>query len=217
MLLEKLRNNKGTISSKLGKELAEEVLNGNESILKDAVKLVSYELESIKEKHIRAGAAKILEKVSEKRPEMVTPYLAEIFDAFEANEPQTRWMLMMTYGYCAELDSSFVAKAIDYAKLFISQHSGVCLSGAAEIYLGKIGATSEENAQKVYPILLDAYDTAEINEVDWIFEALMLITPYLTDEQRKEVYSCASDYQHASKKSTQKRREKLMKLTLVNY
>lgn len=215
MLIEKLRKNKGTISSKLGKELAEEVLNGDESILKDAVKLVSYELDNIKEKNIRAGAAKILEKVAEKRPELVAPYLSDIFGAFEAKEPQTRWMLMMTYGYCSKLESKITATAIDYAKQYIAESAGVCLSGAAEIYLGKIGETSEKHAQKVYPILLDAYDSAEINEIDWIFEALMLLAPYLTIEQKAEVYTCAFDYQHASKKSTQKRREKLMKLTKV--
>lgn len=213
MLIEKLRKNKGTISSKLGKELAEEVLNGDELILKDAVELVSYELDSVKEKNIRAGAAKILEKVAEKRPELVVPYLSDVYSAFEAKEPQTRWMLMMTYGYCAKLDSTITATAIDYAKQYIAESAGVCLSGAAEIYLGKIGETSEEYTQKVYPILLDAYDTAEINEVDWIFEALMQLVPHLTEEQKKEVYTCAFDYKHASKKSTQKRREKLMKLT----
>jgi endonuclease III len=86
MLFEKLRKNKGIVSSKLGKELAEEVLNGNEVILHEAIKLVTYDLQNEKEKNIRAGAAKILEKVSEKKPEMVSPYLSEIYKAFEAKE-----------------------------------------------------------------------------------------------------------------------------------
>ncbi|HBH05358.1 MAG TPA: hypothetical protein DDX92_01995 [Flavobacteriales bacterium] len=215
MLFEKLRKNKGIVSSKLGKELAEEVLNGNEVILHEAIKLVTYDLQNEKEKNIRAGAAKILEKVSEKKPEMVSPYLSEIYKAFEAKEPQTRWMLMMTYGYCADINSETAATAIDFAKSYLSENSGVCLSGAAEVYLGRIGATSEEFAQKAFPILLDAYDTAGMNEIDWIFEAFIMLIPKLTIKQREEVFTCAYEYNHASKKSTQKRREKLMKLAKV--
>jgi hypothetical protein len=203
MLFEKLRKNKGIVSSKLGKELAEEVLNGNEVILHEAIKLVTYDLQNEKEKNIRAGAAKILEKVSEKKPEMVSPYLSEIYKAFEAKEPQTRWMLMMTYGYCADINSETAATAIDFAKSYLSENSGVCLSGAAEVYLGRIGATSEEFAQKAFPILLDAYDTAGMNEIDWIFEAFIMLIPKLTIKQREEVFTCAYEYNHASKKSTQ--------------
>lgn len=212
MLLEMLRQNKGTVSSKLGKELAEEVLNGNTKILHDAIKLVTYDLQNEKEKNVRAGAAKILEKVSEIKPELVSPYLSNIFEAFEAKEPQTRWMLMMTYGYCSEINKKTAATAIDYARSYISENNGVCLSGAAEIYLGRIGATSEKFAQKVFPILLDAFDTAQINEIDWIFEAFIMLIPKLTKKQKEEVYTCACEYNHASKKSTLKRREKLMNL-----
>jgi hypothetical protein len=213
--LKNCEKNKGIVSSKLGKELAEEVLNGNEVILHEAIKLVTYDLQNEKEKNIRAGAAKILEKVSEKKPEMVSPYLSEIYKAFEAKEPQTRWMLMMTYGYCADINSETAATAIDFAKSYLSENSGVCLSGAAEVYLGRIGATSEEFAQKAFPILLDAYDTAGMNEIDWIFEAFIMLIPKLTIKQREEVFTCAYEYNHASKKSTQKRREKLMKLAKV--
>jgi hypothetical protein len=136
-------------------------------------------------------------------------------DCFIAKEPQTRWMLMMTYGYCADINSETAATAIDFAKSYLSENSGVCLSGAAEVYLGRIGATSEEFAQKAFPILLDAYDTAGMNEIDWIFEAFIMLIPKLTIKQREEVFTCAYEYNHASKKSTQKRREKLMKLAKV--
>jgi hypothetical protein len=143
---------------------------------------------------------KDIRKVSEK-----TAYLS----AFEAKEPQTRWI------HCADINSETAATAIDFAKSYLSENSGVCLSGAAEVYLGRIGATSEEFAQKAFPILLDAYDTAGMNEIDWIFEAFIMLIPKLTIKQREEVFTCAYEYNHASKKSTQKRREKLMKLAKV--
>ena len=215
MLIEKLKKNKGTVSSKLGKELALEVLNGNQEILDEAISLISYEMDKIKEKNIRAGAAKIIEKVSETSPEKVAPYLSVIFEAFEAEEPQTRWMLMITFGYCASLNIEIAEKAINYAKDFIREQNGVCLSGAAEIFLGKIGAVSPIYTEKVFPILLEAYDNALLNEIDWIFEAFIMISKYLSTEQKKVVYVCADEYGHASKKSTLKRREKLMKLVNI--
>jgi hypothetical protein len=216
MLIEKLRNNKGVTSLKLGKELAEEVLTGNDTILSEAVKLVCYDLYNEKEKNIRAGAAKILEKVSEKKPEKVSLFLSDLLEAFQVHEPQTRWMLMMTFGYCAKLNTPIAIKAIDYAHSFITENNGVCLSGAAELFLGRVGALSEELVKKVLPILFEAYDVAQINEIDWIFEAFIMLVPNLSDEEKKQVFQCAADYNHASKKSTLKRREKLMKLAQID-
>lgn len=46
MLIDKLKNNKGTVSSKLGKELAIEILNGDENLLKEAIDLVIYDLDN---------------------------------------------------------------------------------------------------------------------------------------------------------------------------
>ncbi len=60
-LFEKLITNKGTVSSALGKELAKEVLDGNEQFLKEAVELVNYDIQNIKSKGVRTGAAKKLE------------------------------------------------------------------------------------------------------------------------------------------------------------
>ena len=68
-LLELLKNNKGTVSSALGKELAQKVLNGDSSLLKAAIELCSFNPTNIKSKSVRARAAKIVEKVAENKPE----------------------------------------------------------------------------------------------------------------------------------------------------
>jgi predicted subunit of tRNA(5-methylaminomethyl-2-thiouridylate) methyltransferase len=70
-LFDQLKNNKGTVSSALGKELAEKVLKGDKSILEQAIDYVSYDLDNQNSKGIRAGAAKILEKVAEKQPDLI--------------------------------------------------------------------------------------------------------------------------------------------------
>ena len=61
-----LKENKGTVSSALGKELARQVLDGDRELLREAVALVTYELPVKASKSVRAGAAKIVEKVAER-------------------------------------------------------------------------------------------------------------------------------------------------------
>lgn len=214
MLIEQLKNNKGTVSSKLGKELANEVLNGKTDMLTEAIDLVSYELDNPKAKSVRAGAAKIVEKVAEKSPELVAPYIAKLFQGFSVPEPQTRWMLMMIYHYCAALNSEDAIKAIDYARDFVHEGAGVCLSGATDKYLGSIGALSKELAAEAYEILLEAYDNAYRNEVDWILEAFIDLCQNLDLAQKDTVKKIATKYQNESRKATVKRVEKL--LTLIN-
>jgi len=65
-ILNQLQKNKGTLSSALGKSLAEKVLKGEKGILNEAVELINYD-----DKNVRAGAAKIIEIVAEKKPELV--------------------------------------------------------------------------------------------------------------------------------------------------
>lgn len=212
MVFDILKNSKGAISSKPSKELAAEVLAGNSDILTEAVALVTYNLTDKKDKQIRAGAAKIVETVAEKKPELVAEHLAALYPALEAEEPQTRWMVIRLFGYCAHLNSSEAIKGIDYAESFIKEQAGVCLSGAAERYLGHIGALSAEEANKVCPILLEAYKSAIPNEIDWIFEGFIMLAPNLTAEQKAEVAQCADEHLENPRKTTVKRVNKLLKL-----
>ena len=120
-ILEKLKNNKGTVSSLLGKTLAHEALNGNLEILKEAVELSVYSIADKKEKIVRSGAAKIVECVAMEKPELVAPYLAVLFPALEAFEPQTRWMIIRTFGLCAKNNPEAAKKAIPFARKYIHE------------------------------------------------------------------------------------------------
>ncbi|NLF82724.1 MAG: hypothetical protein GX568_01915 [Candidatus Gastranaerophilales bacterium] len=212
-IFEQLQKNKGTTSSALGKELANEVLRGNNDILMEAIQLVSYDAGKEKSKNVRASAAKIIEKVAEEKPEKVSPYLDIIFPALAVKEPQTRWMIMMTFGYCAKLNQEKTVEAIPFAKTFIKEHQGLCLSGAAERYLGQIGEISPRNAEIVFPILLEAFDDPLPNEMDWILEAFCLVFHNLSPKNKGIVVECANEYVDSSKPCTKKRAEKILKLS----
>lgn len=210
-ILPELQRNKGTVSSALGKELAKVVLAGKKEVLREAVQLTCFEPENIKSKSIRAGAAKIIEKTAEKKPKLIAPYLEKLLPALDMPEPQTRWMIMMTFSYCASLNPRSSIKAISYAKQYLKESQGVYLSGATALYLGAVGALSTQEAKCVLPILIRALETASINEVDWILEAFIKITDNLKPADRHAIVTYANKYLDAPKKSTRKRVEKLMK------
>jgi hypothetical protein len=147
-ILPQLEKNKGTISSKLGKVLAQDVLAGQTGILAEAVDLLSHE-----SKQVRAGAAKIIEQVALGDPSLVVPYLPRLLPALDVDEPQTRWMAIHTLGLCAALATSTALQALPKAEAFIDADSGACLWGSTILFLGYLGATSESNACKALPLL----------------------------------------------------------------
>ena len=144
-ILPQLEENRGTISSALGKSLARKVLEGDTDILPEAAALLGHD-----SKDVRAGAAKILEQTAVVDPSLVLQFLPRLLTALDTPERQTRWMAIHTLGLCATLD------ALPKAQAFLAADSGACLWGAAIRYLGDIGAVSKSNANAVFPILEEA-------------------------------------------------------------
>jgi len=210
-IFELLKANKGTVSSALGKELGAKVLNGDLTILEQAMKYVVFDLNDDKSKGIRAGAAKIIEVVAEKKPELIAKDLNKLKPALNAPEPQTRWMLMYVFGFCAKLNPNDSISVMDYAKKYLTENAGVCLSGAVHQYLGRIGATSEKVANIVLPILDDSMRTCSESEIDWILEGFLSITSKLKQDSLLIVKKNAEICLDSKRKSTQDRAKKILK------
>lgn len=211
-LFDKLRDNKGTVSSALGKTLAAEVLAGNLGMLDEAVKLASYDLDNEKSKNIRAGAGKIIEIVAEKSPRLVAPYMTDLLPALTAKEPQTRWMVIMAFSYCAQENEVVAKEAISYAKRYIMEKEGLCIASSADLYLGSYGALSRQNTVEILPLLLEAMSTCIKNEQDWIIESLIRIAPNLSGEEIDQVMPFLMSYHDDVRKATAKRVKKFMKI-----
>lgn len=208
-LLTRLQNNKGTVSSALGKELALEVVNGDHELLQEAIVLINYQTGNKKAKGVRAGAAKIIEKVAEQQPELVAPHAEQLLEALKHPEAQTRWMAINTLGLCAHLNGPAARKARTFAQSFYEEKSGVCLSGATSKYLGMLGALSPKEATASLNTLLSALEEAQVNEVDWILEGLMSLAPQLKDDQKELVRNTVNVLGEVPKNSTKKRIKKL--------
>jgi hypothetical protein len=204
-LLMRLRKNKGTVSSALSKELAKKALAGEWSILDEAVALATYQKEEPGGRAVRSAAAKIIGIIAEERPELVVPHLKSIFPALEVGEPQTRWMSIRIFGYCAALAPQEALKAIPFAAKFTSGKEGLCLRSSADLFLGDVGALSPAYAARVFPLLERAMETRVKNEEDWLLEALGKIFDRLRPEFQKKAIDFAKNFEKAGRATTRQR------------
>jgi len=204
-ILSELQKNKGTISSALGKSLAEKVLKGDKSILSEAVKLIKFD-----DKNVRAGAAKIIEQVAQNKPELVADCLKDLLLGLESSEPQTRWMIIHTFGFCAKLNPVMASKALDKAEEFLNTNSGACLWDRTILYLGYIGAVSEIHAKKVFPLLEKSLSTIP-SQTKTTLESFERMFSRLDDKMKKQLLKYADKYSISSKSSVSAKAKKIIK------
>lgn len=212
-VFEQLSHNKGTVSTTLGKALAQEVLDGQTSVLMECIDLASYEKSKLNQKHVRAGAAKVVEIVAENHPEWVAPYLGKLLPALSVKEPQTRWAIIRTMGYCAHLNKSVAQKAIPYAEKYIDEKKdGLIIASSADLFLGDFGCISKKDADRVFPILEKSMGNVIENEQDWLLEALYKVYPNVGKAEQKTIKKFAEDWQSSNRKSTQRRAKRILKI-----
>lgn len=210
---EQLSKNKGTVSSALGKTLAQKVLEeGETNILFECINLASYEATILTSKHIRAGAAKVVEIVAEKQSKLVAPHLGKLLPALSVPEPQTRWMIIRVMGFCAHLNKSVAQEAIAYAEHYIDAKEGLVIASSADLFLGDFGAISNEDTQRVFPILERSMETVITNEQDWLLEALFKVFPNLSRAEQEKVLNFAERWQNSPRKSTAQRARKILRM-----
>lgn len=211
--LKLLSRNKGTVSSALGKALAHQVLEERDiNLLNECIDLASYEPTIPNSKHIRAGAAKVVEIVAEKEPDLVAAQLEKLLPALSVPEPQTRWMIIRLMGFCAGLNKSVAEEAITYAEKYIDAKEGLIIASSADMFLGDFGAISKEDARKVFPLLERSMETALPNEQDWLLEALFKVFPNLERDGQIKVLNFAEHWQDSTRKSTQQRARKILRM-----
>ena len=211
-VFEQLSNNKGTVSSALGKALAQIVLEENQiNILSECIDLVAYEASTPVSKHIRAGAAKVVEIVAERKPELVAPHLQRLFPALSVKEPQTRWMIIRVMGFCAHLNHDVARQATVHAEKYIDAKEGLCIASSADLFLGDLGVLSKKDALEVSPLLERSMETVITNEQDWLLVAFSKMFTSLESAQQDRVLKFAERWRCSSRKSTQRRAEKIPK------
>jgi hypothetical protein len=167
---------------------------------------------SARAKNVRAGAAGIVEHVAFAKPQLLAGRLAELAPALHMPEPQTRWVIIRTFGVCAHLDPT-AADAFEVACGYLDEGAGVCLSAAATRYLGDVGSLSPSAAESAFSALDRFLDKAGSNEVDWALESLAKIAPLRGAVTRERMALRAADYLESSKPAQRKRAAKLLNAT----
>ncbi len=205
-LFERLSKNKGTVSSALGKTLAQQVLGQNQiDVLMECIDLASYQAPDSAAKKIRSGAAKVVEIVAQQRPKLVAPHLAKLLPSLSVPEPQTRWMIIRVMGFCARANPTTAQKAVPFAEKFLDRKEGLCIASSADLFLGDFGAVSKNNAHRVFPILERSMKKPIPNEPDWLLEACFKLFPNLGKVEQEKVLKFAGRHQSSPRKSTQQR------------
>jgi hypothetical protein len=205
-LLDLLLANKGTVSSALGKQLAKDVLAGDKNILKDASLLIHHE-----SKFVRSGAAKIIEKVAEERPELVAPLLSDLLPAINYDEPQTKWMMIHTFGLCAKYKPEISREVFDTATQYLEPSFGTCLRDRAITYLGYIGNLSKKDCDKSFPLLIESFSIHQ-DRITRVYESLERLADWLDDNQKNMVKDYIDKHTKSKSPEIKKWAKKLYKI-----
>ena len=133
--------------------------------------------------------------------------------ALSVEEPQTRWAIIRTMGFCAHLNKSVAQKAIPYAKKYIDEKKdGLIIASSADLFLGDFGCISKKDAHRVFPILERSMGNVIENEQDWLLEALYKVYPNVGEAEQKTIKKFAEDWQSSNRKSTQRRAKRILKI-----
>lgn len=213
-VLGELSETKGKNPENLARGLAQQALYQNRTdILLECANLTSYYASSASFRHIRSGAARVVEIVAEKKPELVAPILERLFPALSVQELQTRCTIMRILGMCARAGRGTAQKAIGFAEKFIDAKEGLTLSCSTDLFLGSLGSISKMDAGRVFPLLEQSMENPLEDEHDCILEALLMTFPNLEEAERNKVLKIAERWQNSSQKSVQFKAEKILRLS----
>jgi|GEM_PF-665813 len=181
-LLNQLKENKGMVSSALGKKLAKEFLSGKTEILDEALELIHFD-----DKNVRSGAAKIIETIAEEKPELISKFLSGLIQCLKYPEAQTRWMILHIAGLCAQYQPEISRKIFQEAVKYLHKKHGTVLNDRAILYFGYMGSVSKEDCDHCFPYLIDCF-SIHPNRITRIFESLERLSHHM-DANQKQIYN----------------------------
>lgn len=104
----------------------------------------------------RQNAAAVFAQISKVDPEVLIPYLDEFIDALKKPEAQTRWESLEVLTALVPFASKSCDKALPDAETALFDEESGFVRLAALRFLCKLGATTENRSEKVWPLLDEA-------------------------------------------------------------
>lgn len=104
----------------------------------------------------RQNAAAVLAEISRIDPEMLASHTDDFIDALNRPEAQTRWESLDVLTALVPYDSRSCDKAIGGAEAALFDEENGFVRLAAVRFLCKLGATTENRSEKIWPLLDEA-------------------------------------------------------------
>ncbi|MEW6103789.1 MAG: hypothetical protein AB1630_08280 [bacterium] len=136
-------------------------------------------------------------------------------DKVLTKELKKRWMIIHTFGLCADINPRVSVKAIEKAKEFLEADSGACLWDRTIIYLGYIGSLSKEYARQIFPVLEKALIKVP-GQTKTILESFERMTVVEDDEINRKILEYALEYMNYSKSSVRSKASKIQRFLTEN-
>lgn len=145
----------------------EELLDGALRRKKDLEKLVN-ELSGASRRS-RQTASTIISQCAKADATRVAPHAAALIDALERPEAQTRWECLEALAYVVDEDTRTCEKGIPGAEAALFDEDNGPVRLAAMRFLCRLGATTENRSEKVWPLIDEAiqcyHGDLEFNEM----------------------------------------------------
>ncbi len=107
-------------------------------------------------RRMRQTSASVIAVISREKPQLLTDHISALVDALNRPEAQTRWECLDALTELVALDSRACDKAIVGAETALFDEESGPARLAAMRFLCRLGATTENRSEKVWPLIDEA-------------------------------------------------------------
>ena len=137
----------------------------------------------------RQNSAAVIAAVAKDSPDKVAPFTADIIDALNRPEAQTRWEVLDALTELVSLDSRSCDKALLGAETALFDEDSGPLRLSAVRFLCALGATTENRSEKVWPLLDEAIQCyhGDLEFLDMLVAVIDLSSGKLAPQVKEEL------------------------------
>ncbi|WP_297156859.1 hypothetical protein [uncultured Ellagibacter sp.] len=137
----------------------------------------------------RQQAAQVLSAVSISDASAIAPFNQILIDALNRPEAQTRWECLDALTRLCDVDASLCSDAIDGAENALFDEESGPLHLAAMRFLCKFGAVSEQNSERVWPLVDEGIQCwhGDLEFQDMLNSLVEFSTGHLSDSVKSEL------------------------------
>ena len=186
----------------------EEVKKLAQEAMQDEKKLAELgETLSVGSRRDRQQAASALSLVAKSEPTLLVPFIDNLIDALNRPEAQTRWECLEALAILVDYDARSCNKAIPEAETSLFDEESGPVRLAAMRFLCKLGATTENRSEKVWPLVDEGIQCyhGDLEFGDMLLALVEFSNGKLSDRVKQE-FSARMAFDAANGKGTLKRR-----------